>query len=257
MRRLIDRVTGHFGRIDILVNNAGVIQVGPLEAITIADFEQAMDTMFWGALYPTLGVLPQMRTRQRGRIVNVTSIGGKISMPHMLPYGAAKFAAVGLSEGLRAELAADGISVTTVVPGEMRTGSFRQALFKGDREAEFRWFAIGATLPTTISADRAARHIVRATKRRQAEVIFPWTMSLAARAQGVAPGVSARALELVNRVMPSADGAAPGAEKGAEIEERLRNPLWDAVTVAGRHAAEQLNENTPPPQDTERPHPVA
>ena len=175
-------------------------------------------------------------------------------MPHMLPYGAAKFAAVGLSEGLRAELAADGIAVTTVVPGEMRTGSYRQALFGGNREAEFRWFAIGASLPTTISADRAARHIIRATKRRQAEVIFPWTMSLAARAHGVAPGIAARTLEVVNRLMPSADGRGR-IEKGAEIEARLRNPLWDAVTVAGRHAADHLNET--PPASPPSPDPVA
>src|SRR5215211_7501633 len=242
VRRLIESVTNHYGRIDILINNAGIIQVGPLDVVTIGDFEQAMDTMFWGTLYPTLAVLPQMRTRQAGRIVNITSIGGKISMPHMLPYGAAKFAAVGFSEGLRAEVEADGIAVTTVVPGEMRTGSYRQALFTGNREAEFRWFAIGASLPTTISADRAARHIIRATKRRQVEVIFPWTMSLAARAHGVAPGVTARTLGVVNRLMPSADGRGQHIEKGAEIDERLRNPLWDAVTVAGRHAADHLNE---------------
>lgn len=246
VRRMVEDVTQHFGRIDILINNAGIISVGPLDAVTIADFEQAMDTMFWGTLYPTLAVLPQLRQRRAGRIVNITSVGGKISVPHLLPYGAAKFAAVGLSEGLRAELESAGIAVTTVVPGEMRTGSYRQALFTGRREAEFRWFAIGAALPTTISADRAARHIVRATKRRQAELIFPWTMSLAVRAHGVAPGVATRALGLANRAMPSAEGGDVGVEKGADIEERLRNPLWDTIKAAGRHAAHELNETAPP-----------
>ena len=242
---MIEDVSQHFGRIDILINNAGIILVGALDNVTITDFEQAMDTMFWGTLYPTLAVLPQMRQRQSGRIVNITSVGGKISMPHLLPYGAAKFAAVGLSEGLRAELSSDGIAVTTVVPGEMRTGSYRQALFSGRREAEFRWFALGAALPTTISADRAAGHIIRATKRRQAELIFPWTMSLAVRGHGIAPGVASHALGVVNRVMPAAGGEA-GVEKGEEIERRLRNPLWDTITAAGRHAAQNLNE-TPPP----------
>lgn len=246
VRRMVGDVTQHFGRIDIVINNAGIISVGPLETVTIADFEQAMDTMFWGTLYPTLAVLPQMRQRQAGRIVNITSIGGKISMPHLLPYGAAKFAAVGLSEGLHAELAADGIAVTTVVPGEMRTGSHRQAFFGGRRDAEFRWFALGASLPTTTSADRAARHIIRATKRRQAELIFPWTMSLVARAHGIAPGVASRALSVVNRVMPEAEPGQTRVEKGAEIEERLRNPLWDTITAAGRHAALELNEIPPP-----------
>ena len=78
-----------------------------------------------------LAVLPEMRQRGAGRIVNVASIGGKISVPHLLPYSASKFALVGLSEGLRAELAKDGIQVTTVCPGLMRTGSPRHRPVQG------------------------------------------------------------------------------------------------------------------------------
>ena len=107
-----------------MVNNAGMIQVGPLATTTKEDFVTALDVMFWGTLYPTLAVLPQMRARGRGHIVNITSIGDLVSVPHLLPYTCAKFAAVGLSEGLRAELGPVGIRVTTVVPGLMRTGSY-------------------------------------------------------------------------------------------------------------------------------------
>src|SRR4051794_25580733 len=89
-RRMIDRVTARFGRVDILVNNAGVIQVGPLENQTAKDFTAAMDVMYWGVVYPTLAVLPQMRARGTGRIANVTSIGGKVAVPHLLPYSSAK-----------------------------------------------------------------------------------------------------------------------------------------------------------------------
>src|SRR5450759_4776995 len=113
----------------------------------VAYFELAMDVMYWGVLYPTLAVLPQMREHKRGRIVNITSIGGKVSIPHLLPYNSAKFAAVGLSEGLRAELAMDGVTVTTIVPGLMRTGSHINAYFKGKQEREYTWFALGASLP--------------------------------------------------------------------------------------------------------------
>src|SRR5512133_386878 len=74
-------VTRQWGGVDILVNNAGIIQVGPIEAMTVEDFEQAMGIMYWGVLYPTLAVLPQMRERHNGRIVNITSIGGKVSVP--------------------------------------------------------------------------------------------------------------------------------------------------------------------------------
>ncbi len=249
---LIDAATARFGRIDLLINNAGNIQVGPIETATPESFDYAHDTMFWGVLYPTLAVLPQMRERRAGRIVNITSFGGKIAVPHLIPYCAAKFAAVGLSEGLRAELAADGVTVTTVCPGEMRTGSYRNALFAGDREAEFRWFALGASLPTTIGTERAARIVVRAAKRGQAELIFPWTFNLLSRLHGLAPGLVTDTLGLVNRALPRRDHLAPGAERGSQIETRVRGRLWDLVTTAGRHEAERWHQHPgpscPPPR---------
>ena len=121
VRSIVDQAIQHFGRVDIVVNNAGIIQVGPMFTTTVEDFVSALDVMFWGALYPTLAVLPQMRARRSGHIVNITSIGGMVSVPHLLPYTCAKFAAVGLSEGLRAELGQEGIHVTTVVAGGAAT----------------------------------------------------------------------------------------------------------------------------------------
>ncbi len=81
---MVQKAKARFGQIDILVNNAGTIQVGPFESMTAQDFEDAMRVMFWGVLYPILTVLPDMMGRQSGRIVNITSIGGKVSMPHLL-----------------------------------------------------------------------------------------------------------------------------------------------------------------------------
>ena len=171
VRSLVDQATQRLRCVDIVVNNAGIIQVGPMSTTTVEDFANAMDVMFWGALYPTLAVLPQMRARRSGHVVNITSIGGMVSVPHLLPYTCAKFAAVGLSEGLRAELGQEGIHVTTVVPGLMHTGSYVQARFQGQQEREFTWFALGSTLPLiSMSAERAARQIVQATQRGAAEV---------------------------------------------------------------------------------------
>ena len=104
VQHMVDEATRQFGRIDILVNNAGIIAVGPLQSQTIGDFQQAMDIMFWGTVNTTLAALPTMIERGRGRIVNISSIGGKVSIPHLLPYGCAKFAVTGFSEGLHAEV---------------------------------------------------------------------------------------------------------------------------------------------------------
>src|SRR5258706_1693680 len=166
-------VPSHYGRVDILVNNAGVIMVGPLKNQTLADFQEAMDTMFWGMVYTTLALLPQMFRRGEGRIVNITSMGGRMAVPHILPYNCAKFAAVGFSEGLHAEVKKDGITVTTVAPGLMRTGSHKNAMFKGKHRLEYSWFALGATLPViSIDAEKAARRIVRAAQRGTADLMI-------------------------------------------------------------------------------------
>jgi NAD(P)-dependent dehydrogenase (short-subunit alcohol dehydrogenase family) len=163
---LVSSIERHFGHIDLLINNAGIIQVGPLASMRASDFHETMRINFGGMLNTVLAVLPGMRARRSGRIVNITSIGGAVAVPHLLPYVCAKFAARGLSEGLRAELAGTGISVTTVLPGLMRTGSAVNALFKGDRAKEFAWFALGSATPVTaMSARRAARRIVRAAAR--------------------------------------------------------------------------------------------
>jgi len=202
--------------------------------------------MFWGTLYPTLAVLPQMRARRRGHIVNITSIGGLVSMPHLLPYTCAKFAAVGLSEGLRAELSQAGIRVTTVVPGLMRTGSYVQARFKGQPEREFTWFALGSTLPLiSMSAERAARQIVRATQRGAAECILSLPANILGRMHGLCPGTTANLLSLVNRLLPGAEEGRSTSTTGREVQQRLRSPLLHALTGLGRAAGRRLHQDMP------------
>ena len=241
------RVTEHYGRIDLLVNNAGVITAGPAPAVTVDDLEQALGVMFWGLAYPTLAVLPQMRARRRGRIVNVTSVGGKVAVPHLLAYGAAKFAATGFSEGLRAELARDGITVTTIVPGLMRTGSVLNATFKGQPEREFAPFAVLASLPfLSIDAGRRARQVVTATKRGEAERILGLSASLLVRFHGLFPGLTADILGLINRTLPGPGGpdAPPALEpvRGMELHPRVRSPLFDTLIGWNRSAARRLHQ---------------
>jgi NAD(P)-dependent dehydrogenase (short-subunit alcohol dehydrogenase family) len=245
--QMIMAVTNHYGRIDILVNNAGLIQVAPFHNLTMADFEEAMGVMYWSILYTVWAVLPQMRQRQSGRIVNITSIGGKVSVPHLLPYNSAKFAAVGLSEGLRAELADDGIRVTTIVPGLMRTGSHLNAQFKGQQAAEYTWFSLGASLPfISMDAARAARQIVAATRRGDAERTLSLPAQLLARVHGLFPGFTANVLGAVDRfVLPNPGKQGFVAKRGMAVEAELTSPhaqMQKTLTTLGREAAERLNQ---------------
>lgn len=240
--RLIRNTMEHFGAIDVLVNNAGVIQVGPLENMTIEDFEHAMNVMFWGVVHTTLAVLPSMLKRKGGRIVNITSIGGKVSVPHLLPYTCAKFAAAGFSEGLRAELTGKGISVTTVAPGLMRTGSYLNAWFKGNAEQESTWFGLSASLPgISMSGERAARQIVRAVKRGQSERVLTTAATILARAHGVAPGLTSILLATANRLLLPAPADSSAHTRGADTR-RLQASWLKPLLYLGRGAAQRLHQ---------------
>ncbi len=228
------------------MNNAGIIQVGPAETMSLDDFRAQLAATFWGTVHASLAVLPGMRARREGRIVNITSIGGKIAVPHLLPYSAAKFAAVGFSEGLHAEVAKDGVRVVTVAPGLMRTGSFGQGLFKGQREKEMDWFSLGSTLPlVSMDAERAARRIVRATERGEAFVTLGLPFKAARLFHGIFPGLTADLAGVVARFLPGPGGAGP--EQRAEKGFRHRGAVSRSfLTVLGERAAREHHEAPAP-----------
>jgi len=206
-QRMISHVIERYGRLDVLINNAGVIMVGPVDHMSVADFEEAMATHFWGPLHTMLAAIPHMRDAGTGRIVNISSIGGKIGVPHLAPYCASKFALTGVSTALRAELARHNILVTTVCPGLIRTGSPFNAWFKGRHRAEFAWFAIADSLPLlSIDGRRAAAQIVGAMRHGDAELVVSWPARLAVAAGALAPNTLARAMTMINRVLPSPTG---------------------------------------------------
>jgi NAD(P)-dependent dehydrogenase (short-subunit alcohol dehydrogenase family) len=240
VEEMVRIVKSQLGPIDVLVNNAGVIQVGPLEVMTAEDFDEAMKTHFWGPLNTVLAILPGMRERGQGRIVNISSIGGKISIPHLVPYSASKFALVGLSQGLRAELLKEGILVTTVCPGLMRTGSPRNAEFKGRHRAEYAWFSISDALPvTSINAGRAASQILEACRRGQAELVISVQAKLAVIFHGLFPGMTADLLGTVNKLLPAARGIGRRKAKGKDSTSSW-SPSW--ITFLNERAAVMNNE---------------
>jgi len=208
----VEQTLRRYGRLDVVSNHAGIIQVAPLSSMGPQDFREAMEVNYFGPVHVSLAALPYLRKR-RGRIVNITSIGAAVPVPHLLPYTASKFAFAGFSQGLAAELAREGICVTTVLPGLMRTGSFVKALFKGQREKEVAWFAVGASLPgVSLAAERAARRILLACALGEGYV----TVGLPAKAlrlfHALAPGLALRVLQLVNLLLPGPGGAGPEEE---------------------------------------------
>jgi NAD(P)-dependent dehydrogenase (short-subunit alcohol dehydrogenase family) len=236
VNEMVDAAHQHYGRIDVLVNNAGVIDVGPLRTMTLADFHRAMDIIYWGTVHTTLAVLPHMLERGEGRIVNITSVGGKVSVPHLLPYSCAKFASVAFSEGLRSELSNTGVKAITIAPGLMRTGSFLNAHFKGDDDREATWFSLSASVPgISMSAKRAARQVVAATKRGAAEKILSLPANLLALFHGVFPGTAADVLGLFSRALPTGRGEGSRVMK-SHVQS---SPILNLLTTLGRRAARQ------------------
>jgi short-subunit dehydrogenase len=238
-QRVIEEATQKFGRVDVLVNNAGIITVGPVENQSVEDFENVMRANFFSGLYCSMAVLPQMLERHSGSIANITSIGGKIAVPHLLPYTASKFAAVGFSEGLGAEVRSKGIRVTTVVPGPMRTGSHRNAIFTGNAEREYNWFSFSDNVPgISASAKSAARQIVHAIECGDVEVAITPQAKFASRFGNVAPGLRRGAMLLANMVLPSASRGASAKRRGAEVSAKESLP----ARTFGRAAARKYNQ---------------
>ena len=238
VNQAIAQVVAQFGGIDVLINNAGIIQVGPLDRVTVEDFEEALGIHLYGPLFCTLATLPYLRRARGGRIVNVSSIGGKLAVPHLLPYSASKFALVGLSDGLRAELRRDNIRVTTVCPGLMRTGSPRNAFFKGQHRREFAWFVLGDSLPgLSVSVERAAREIIRACRRGDARLLISLPAKAAVLLNELFPGVSASLMDVANRLLPnpgpeSATEKHPGHESRSPLSPRWLTRLTDQAALA-------------------------
>lgn len=243
VERLIEAAYSRFGQIDILINAASIIQIAPVENLTLRDFEEAVAINFWGTVYPTLAVLPRMLERKRGRIMNISSVGGKVSVPHLLPYNCGKFAVTAFGEGLAAELVKDGITVTTICPGVMRTGSYLNTFVKGQQEKEFAWFAASSSLPVmSMDAERAARHIMRALKRGDTERIISTPANLLARFHGLFPGTTVELLGIANRFLPRADGAGQDTAHSMRVAEGMQSGILKAVTRWGRGAADRFNE---------------
>jgi NAD(P)-dependent dehydrogenase (short-subunit alcohol dehydrogenase family) len=239
---MVMQIESLLGPIEVLVNSAGRIIAGPVENQGVESYEDAMNTNFWGPLYASYAVMDGMKGRRSGRIVNIASLGGKIAVPHLLPYSASKFALVGFSEGLRMELAKDDVRVTTVCPGLMRTGSPRNADFAGQSEKEYTWFTVSDSLPgVAVGSAAAARKIVDACIHGDAELILGATAKLATMLHAVMPDALNEILGFINTsLMPAPGRNGTRRKKGFESETAITQSGLTALTRVAEVANNQL-----------------
>lgn len=160
---LIDGAIAEYGRIDVLIVNAGIGMVAKFDELpSLSVMKTVMDVNFWGCLYCIYHALPQLKA-SKGRIVVVSSGGGKMPTPNAIGYGAAKWALAGFSDTLRIELAASGISVTVSYPEWVATGiSSRAPRADGTPLGEIVSHEMGA-----MSAEECARRILNGAAARK------------------------------------------------------------------------------------------
>ncbi|MET8677145.1 SDR family NAD(P)-dependent oxidoreductase [Streptomyces sp. NPDC004647] len=249
VRALLAEVAARSGSVDIVVGNAGTIQVGPVDPVGAEEFREAMETMFFGALYTSLEALPYLRRSWvGGRLALIGSIGGLFAVPHLLPYSCAKSAIAALAEGLREEQNRHGVSVTAVHPGLMRTGSHLHARFAGDADREYAWFSSLAGLPLlSMDAERAAERIVQAIERRRPRLVLTPAARLGAKAHGLAPVLVTRMNSAVARLLPAAaEGTPGGTVEGSAVAETGHAARTRLVALCSRlntRAADRFNQH--------------
>lgn len=242
VKELVQQIHDEMGSVDILINNAGTIQVGPMELMSEEDYVSALNIHFWGPFYVMRAVLPDMMARKMGRIVNIVSIGGKISVPHLLPYNTSKYALSGLSEGMAAELKKYNIKVTSVYPGLMRTGSPRNVDVKGQHKKEYALFKLSDSLPVlSMNADSAAGRIIRAMKQGDRTITLTLPAKLALAVHGFAPALTIYFFERVSSLLPRKTGDRE-TRKGRDSESGLSEFF---LTKKTDEAAEKNLENQP------------
>jgi len=190
-REVVERTIERYGAIDILINNAGVGIYGATWEVPMEQVRQMMELNYFALLGMLQLVVPHMRARRSGMVVNVSSIGGKITLPWMTLYSSTKFAVSALTEGLRMELRRDGVHALLVCPGYVKT-NFQKNVLAGaapPRVISARRFSIGA--------EECARAIRRGVERNARTVIAPGSGRLLLAARSIAgPVVEARMAEM-------------------------------------------------------------
>ncbi len=197
-RNVVARTMAHFGDIDIVINNAGIGLYAPAWSAPMPETRKLFDLNFFAPLALTQLVVPYMRERKRGMIVNISSIAGKVTLPWFTLYSVSKFALGSLTDGLRMELKPYGIHAMTVWPGYVKT--------------EFQAHALGSRPPAPILSGRrfaitpeeCAEAIARGVERDARSVIVPRIGWVLIGLSWLLPGVLESRLVAINQSRASA-----------------------------------------------------
>jgi len=181
LQRFVERELPDLPPVDILVNCAGSGRFGPLDQHRAEEIDRLIDINVRAPIALTTAVLPGMRQRDRGRVVNVASIAGRLGVPNETVYCATKGALAVFSRALEAELTNTGVGVTVVIPGVVRTSFF-----------ERRGAAYHRKWPRPLPPERVAQAIVRAIARDRSEVVIPGWLRIPIWLQATMPGLYGR-----------------------------------------------------------------
>lgn len=221
VKKAVEETVLQFRGVDVVINNAGMLTVSPYENLTAKEFEDSLNTHFWGPYNIIEASLPYLKASGNGRIINISSIGGKMAIPHFASYCTGKFALVGYSQTLRAELMKNNIYVTTVCPGLTRTNYIEQTEFKGQYQKEFNWLTLTDSIPfLTINAERAADKIINASRIGQAELNISLSLKLGLAFQTLFPEIHADLMALANTMLPT-----PTTENEKHLGRELQTHL--------------------------------
>jgi short-subunit dehydrogenase len=203
--RLLSLTVHNFGAVDIWINNAGFGLYDSVGSMDMAACRTMFDTNLFGTIDCMQAVIPVMKRRGSGMIINISSVAGHISLPYMAAYSATKFAMNALGKGAGMELRGSGVHVMTVCPGTIAT-AFRENAVKG-REL----LRIGGGRRRGISAERVANAVVSACRTEKREVVVPWQHHISIKFYQLFPWlvewVMARSLGPSGNVAPSAEAA--------------------------------------------------
>lgn len=175
VKTLANKALAQYGAIDVLINNAGIYASGSVENFSLDDWHQIIDTNLWGYIHTINALLPHMLERGTGTIVNLSSIGGKVPVPYLVPYNTAKFAVTGMTEAMHSELKPKGIHVCGIYPNVIKSSLMERAMFRGkdaeDAQARRQQLDMVVSTPVVEKPEDVAKAIWEGVKHQRAEVM--------------------------------------------------------------------------------------